>query len=358
MMTFLRNAWYAAMWSQSLEADTLEPRTILDTPLVFFRTHEGVTALLDICPHRFAPLHRGKVVHGNRVRCPYHGLEFDATGACVRNPHGNERIPSACTVSRFHCAEKHSMVWVWMGEQTPDPSLIPDYSFLDEDAGYVTSRRDYIEMDANYRLVANNLLDLSHAPYLHEGILGYEDSVKADISIWQDGPYVYVRRIKRNVRPAELPDLLYKQDGKNVDVLNTIRWSAPCHLLNDNLTFTPGEQPKDGAGLLGAHILTPISESRTRYHFAAARQGTYVAPVKSPEESAIIQQKLSDLRRMAFEEQDEPIIAAQQALMARYPHHTASPVLLEIDAGPERCGRMLDEMIAAERKSREIKSDQ
>jgi phenylpropionate dioxygenase-like ring-hydroxylating dioxygenase large terminal subunit len=32
------------------------------------------------------------------VQCPYHGLEFDATGACVHNPHGNGAIPKAAVV--------------------------------------------------------------------------------------------------------------------------------------------------------------------------------------------------------------------------------------------------------------------
>ena len=53
-----------------------------------------VAALEDRCAHRFAPLSMGEVIGGNRIQCPYHGLEYDKTGECVHNPHGNKNIPS------------------------------------------------------------------------------------------------------------------------------------------------------------------------------------------------------------------------------------------------------------------------
>ena len=59
---------------------------------------------------------------------------------------------------------------------------------------------------------------------------------------------------------------------------------------------------------------------------------------------------MSDLRRVAFEEQDEPMIEAQQRFMDRFP--AARPVLLEIDAAPVRCNRILDNLIAEERARR------
>jgi vanillate O-demethylase monooxygenase subunit len=350
-LAYLRNAWYVAMWSEALPAGQLVPRTILGEPLVLFRLEDGgVGVMHDICPHRFAPLHRGSLQPGDRVRCPYHGLQFDVSGACVDNPHGNGDIPHGCKVHAFTAVERHTLVWVWLGDRQADPELIPDYSFLDPDSGYQISRRDHIRMEANYRLVANNLLDLSHAPLLHDGILGYADSIKADIEVREEGRYVYVSRLKKNVRPAALPDLLYKRDGQPVDVQSIIRWSAPSHLLNDNVTYPPDGRPEDGAGLLGAHILTPETETSTLYHFAAARKGAVEIPGGADGEE--IKRKLSELRRMAFEEQDEPIIEAQQAFILSHPELTARPALFEIDAGPVRCNRILDRMIAEEEQGR------
>ena len=104
--TYLRNAWYVAAWSDDLGEGQLIGRTILKQPIVLYRTSDGqVAALDDRCPHRFAPLHMGKIVGGNQVRCVYHGLEFDASGACVLNPHGSKHIPSRAKVRSYPVVE-------------------------------------------------------------------------------------------------------------------------------------------------------------------------------------------------------------------------------------------------------------
>ena len=96
MTQFLRNAWYVAMWAENLAPEQLVPRTILGEPLVFFRAPDGTaSAIEDRCPHRFAPLSRGRWLPSGRIQCGYHGLEIDGSGACVYNPHGNHHIPPA-----------------------------------------------------------------------------------------------------------------------------------------------------------------------------------------------------------------------------------------------------------------------
>lgn len=53
----------AAAWGESLQDGELLPRTILGQPMVLYRTaNGGVAALHDACPHRFAPLHVGKLL--------------------------------------------------------------------------------------------------------------------------------------------------------------------------------------------------------------------------------------------------------------------------------------------------------
>src|SRR5437868_1009177 len=99
---YLRNAWYAAAWEHELPSDKLLARRILNEPIVLYRTSDGgIAALADRCPHRFAPLHAGKIVDGDRVQCGYHGLEFDKSGACSRNPHGTGNIPARARVKSY-----------------------------------------------------------------------------------------------------------------------------------------------------------------------------------------------------------------------------------------------------------------
>ncbi|NDZ17006.1 Rieske (2Fe-2S) protein [Variovorax sp. WS11] len=349
---FLRNAWYAALWGERLEQGKLSACTILNEPLVMYRREDGGIAVLrDICPHRFAPLHLGKLLPGDRVQCGYHGLEFASSGACAHNPHGSGRIPPTCKVAAFPAVERHTMIWVWMGDQAADPSLIPDYSFLDSGSGYDICRRDFIRVDANFRRVADNLLDLSHSPFLHDGVIGGAETIKADVTVEQEGTTVRVHRPKFNVRPTGLLDRIYRKDGERVDVWSTQKWTPPCYLLNDSGAYPPGGSREDGAGVLGAHLLTPETENTTLYHFAAARQGVLLDVEEDQQE---FKDWLSAARRHAFEEQDEPMVRAVAQMMHRHPAFTGRPVLLETDAGPVRCNRILDELIRAETARQEI----
>lgn len=113
-MSFLRNIWYAAGWSDEIAADALLARTIADIPILFYRSSSGATvALLDRCPHSFAPLSMGQR-DGNLIRCGYHGLMFAPDGRCAHNPHGP--VLSALHVPAFATYERHSLVWIWLGK--------------------------------------------------------------------------------------------------------------------------------------------------------------------------------------------------------------------------------------------------
>jgi len=121
-------------------------------------------------------------------------------------------------------------------------------------------------------------------------------------------------------------------------------------MLNDTGAYPPGGDPKEGAGVLGAHLLTPETDNTTHYHFVAARSGNILDENEDQEE---FKEWLASARRHAFQQQDEPMIEAQFEMMQNFPEYTARPVLLEIDAGPVRCNRILDELISRESESRE-----
>jgi phenylpropionate dioxygenase-like ring-hydroxylating dioxygenase large terminal subunit len=89
---WIRNAWYVAAWTHEIEPGRIHARTIIDRPLVLYRTADGgIVALEDRCPHRFAPLSQGRL-EGDALRCMYHGLKFAPDGRCIEIP-GQERIP-------------------------------------------------------------------------------------------------------------------------------------------------------------------------------------------------------------------------------------------------------------------------
>src|SRR3546814_11425224 len=81
-----------------------------------------------MCPHRFAPLSKGKIV-SDQLQCPYHGLRFASNGQCVFNPHGDGVVPKAAVTRTYPVADNLGLVWGWMGEKAADPAKLPTFAF-------------------------------------------------------------------------------------------------------------------------------------------------------------------------------------------------------------------------------------
>jgi phenylpropionate dioxygenase-like ring-hydroxylating dioxygenase large terminal subunit len=352
--TYLRNAWYVAAWSADLKDGQLLGRIILKQPIVLYRKSDGkVAALQDRCPHRFAPLHMGKVIHGDRVQCPYHGLEFDASGACVLNPHGSKNIPSRARVCSYPVIEKHKAIWIWMGERPADASKVPDFSVLDNAQQIHSTKRDRITIRANYELVIDNLLDLSHTSYLHEGILGNQETVESEIAVEQENDDVIVSRHAHNATAPGLFAILMPSNPGRVDKFTRMRWMPPSNLRLVTGICLPKATPESGTGYHAIHMLTPETDRTTHYFFTAVRFNVLTSEDAL---NAQIQDKISTMRRFAFEAQDAPVIEAQQEIIDAA-EIAVDPVILAIDVGPVRYKTILQKLIRAERPRSQTTED-
>ena len=346
--TYLRNAWYVAAWSESLGDNGVLGLTILKEPVVLYRQGNGeVAALQDRCAHRFAPLSMGQVIGGKSIQCPYHGLEYDKTGACVLQPHGTKNIPSRARVKSYPVIEKHKAVWVWMGEQPADPAKVSDFSVMDDVPVLHTTKLDKIMVKANYELVIDNLLDLSHTSFLHAGILGNADTVESEITVKQEGSDIIVERHATNAEPPGMNKLMWPHSPPRVDKITSIRWMAPSTLRLITGICEMGQKAETGTGYHAVHILTPESDQTTHYFFTAVRYN-----VKTTDEALNrdIQDKIGKMRRFAFEEQDAPVIEAQQRIIDAS-QTAVDPLTLAIDVGPVRYKQVLNKLIAAEQAS-------
>ena len=128
VMSFIRNAWYVASWSHDL-TDAPLLQTVLGENVVLWRGADGlVRAAEDVCPHRFLPLSKGRVV-GNDLQCGYHGLIFNGDGACVGAP--TQGSPPDCNIRQYSVHENMGMIWIWMGDpalaNTDDIYDLPEY---------------------------------------------------------------------------------------------------------------------------------------------------------------------------------------------------------------------------------------
>lgn len=166
---FLHNSWYVAAWAHEL-GDRPLARTILGEPIVLFRTASGaVGALRDRCPHRHLPLSMGKIV-GEDIECGYHGMQFGVGGRCRAIP-SQSLVPPSARVRAYPLREKYGWVWIWMGEaDAADEALIPDFSKLTDPAFAAVGKTNHVR--ASYRLLIDNLLDLSHVGFVHTSTIG------------------------------------------------------------------------------------------------------------------------------------------------------------------------------------------
>jgi len=167
---FIRNAWYVAAWADEL-ADKPLARRLLNEPVVLFRDAAGnAAALADMCCHRGAPLHMGRVV-GQGLECGYHGLTFDASGRCVRIP-GQDNIPDRARVRSYPVVEQDAFVWIWMGDPAKaDPSRIVRYPWHNDTVNWPHKHTMY-HIKGAAMLMVDNLMDLTHLGYVHTSTIG------------------------------------------------------------------------------------------------------------------------------------------------------------------------------------------
>jgi phenylpropionate dioxygenase-like ring-hydroxylating dioxygenase large terminal subunit len=114
----LRRFWYPVMPMADLAAEP-QSFTLLNQPLVLWRTDSGEpAALADRCCHRSAQLSAGKLIDGC-VRCPYHGWSYDRMGRCVKVPQfdSTAAIPKTYRVSAYRCEARYGYVWVCLDEE-------------------------------------------------------------------------------------------------------------------------------------------------------------------------------------------------------------------------------------------------
>jgi len=168
----VRNSWYVAAWASEIGAEKPLGRTILNEPVVMFRSRDGsVAALEGRCAHRRMPLAHGKVIE-DRLVCCYHGLQYDASGRCVRVP-GQADVPGNIRLRRYPAAERYGAVWLWMGApDLADESTIFKCELPERDRS--ACHPFYFHVKANYLYLNDNLSDLLHQAYLHNPSFGGE----------------------------------------------------------------------------------------------------------------------------------------------------------------------------------------
>ncbi len=349
---FLRNAWYVAAWDHEVSSERPFGRVLLNEPVVLYRTRDGkVVALEDRCCHRHFPLHRGTIA-GDCLECGYHGFTYDATGKCVRVP-GQESVPAGARVRSYPVVERHRWIWVWMGDPArADPANVCDFRWLDHPAW--RAKGAVLHVKANYELIIENLLDLTHLAFLHRSTIGnMATAEQAQTRAARTEGDVTVARWMIDTPP---PPTYVKAGGftGNVDRWQFINFVPPAFVrldvgacgagagaraLKTGAFVAEGAMP-GGIEMRNLNAITPETDRSTHYFWAQAHNFM----IDDPKVTDLLFEQV----KIAFD-QDVAAIEAQQANIDV--DATAPRVDVNGDAGQIQAIRLLRRRIAAEREA-------
>ena len=336
-MRHLQNAWYMIGWDSELTPGSLLARTLAERPIVVFRNPDNdLVALEDTCPHRFAPLSMGTIRDGN-IYCGYHGLGFGPDGQCVHNPHGP--VLRAASVHSYPVLEQNGILWVWLGDPNrARSSSPPDFSFLDATPD-TAKRAGYMHTQANYELCVDNILDLSHADFMHPGSLGGGATTRTRSQAEDDGDCVSLHWNMKDETP--LPFISYEFPGHDrLDQWLDVRWMAPGVMYLEAGGGLPGRSREESINTFNLHIMMPETEVTTHYFYCNTRN--------YKQHDTAYHSVFSDALQAAFQTEDKPMLEAQQRRVGSRQFMAMKPLLLPSDHGTVRVRRKLESMISAE----------
>lgn len=337
---YLKNHWYVASTIDELDNGPIA-RTIMDVPLVLARFPDGqYGALEDACPHRRLPLSKGTMI-AEGLQCGYHGLTFDAGGACTRAPY-DATIPKLARVTTYPVQQRFGWLWIWMG----DPALAEDVPVAPLLEPYFQNNtfhhlRGYHYVKGYYELLIDNLLDLSHTDIVHKGVLGFDSPKVADVRYDVQGDTISVpREVKGEPTPAFLT-YRYKP-GTPIDFWTDMTWQLPANYVL-NVGGTPAGLPRsEGVFTLNIDLMTPETETTTHYFWTLSRD----FEKDNPDFDAQMFKTVT----FAFD-QDVDVIEAQQT---RLPHGDIRGMRLAAcreDAPAMRARAILEKHYHAEREA-------
>ena len=195
----LRRGWHAVALSSEVSTTPLHVKLLGDDWVLVRLPDEDaadaadaatLTAFVDRCPHRFAPLSAGWV-DGSSLRCPYHGWCFRADGACTEIPSQtasdsqSERVPPRARATKpWGITEEAGIVFLAPEEPVAD---LPDLSIAADDS-FLHGMLEAVRARVGAGLVIDNFIDMAHFPYVHGATIGTEEATAfEDLDVTRDG---------------------------------------------------------------------------------------------------------------------------------------------------------------------------
>lgn len=339
---FPLNTWYVAATPEEVTDKPLA-RTICNLNLVFYRNDKNkAIALEDFCPHRGAPLSLGFVENGKLV-CGYHGLKMGETGETDSMP--NQRVENFPCINAYAVEERHGFIWIWPGDQSlVDSVLIPDLVWSNNNDWAYGGGLYQIQCD--YRLMIDNLMDLTHETYVHASSIGQKEIDEAPVDTKLEGQEVVTSRYMDGVYAPPFWQAALEANDLASDVLvdrwQICRFSLPSHVMIEVGVAHQGKGGYDApdnvkANSIVVDFITPETDTSILYFWGMARKF-------KPEDQALTN-KIQQGQGAIFSE-DQDILEQQQRNLLICPEKKV--LKLDIDAGGVMARRLIDRAIKKE----------
>lgn len=330
------NCWWVAAFGEEVTRTPLA-RWLLDTPVMLYRTEAGeIVALEDRCPHRQAPLSIGKL-RGDAIECGYHGFQFNPDGRCILVP--TMKSPPPIRIDAYPVREEGPLVWIYLGDRAqlnavPPPPSLPWIA----DEGFAI-RKGMIPVAANYLLLKENVLDLSHFGYVHATSFQITDWVAAPAITRDEMTVSYRQAFVRSPLPAPIAMGIGLEPGTPWNRTYAGAFLSPAAQEGGvDLTDPDQEQPV-AASTRFAHFTTPVDQGRMHYFYVVGRNF-------AREEAAV--DLFAELVKNGFME-DEFILEQVQKLSSRLPRRgSRGECSVKADAAGVEARRIVEHWMARE----------
>jgi vanillate O-demethylase monooxygenase subunit len=256
-----------------------------------------------------------------------------------------QRVQGFPRIRAYPVVEKYGFIWVWPGDAgQADPAKIHHLAWAESPDWAYGGGLYHIACD--YRLMVDNLMDLTHETYVHTGSIGQKEIDQAPVNTKADGDHVITSRFMDNVMapPFWQANLRGNQlaDDVPVDRWQVCHFHPPSHVMIEVGVAHAGKggyhaDAKHKVSSIVVDFLTPETETSMWYFWGMARNFN----VKDTELTA----QIRDNQARVFAE-DKVVLEAQQANLSRYPDRRL--LMLNIDAGGVQSRRIIDRMLAAE----------
>lgn len=340
---FPKNTWYVACTPSEVDEKPLG-RTICGERMAIYRGQENrVAAVQDFCPHRGAPLSLGHVSEG-RLVCGYHGLEMGCDGKTIHMP--GQRVRGFPPIKSYPVVERYGFIWVWPGDAAlAEENKIPVLEWYDNPEWAYGGGLYHVQCD--YRLMVDNLMDLTHETYVHASSIGQKEIDETPCKTVVEGDTVITSRYMSGISAPPFWKAALRShslaDDVPVDRWQICRFTPPSNVMIEVGVAHAGlggyDAPADKKVYsVVVDFITPETQTSIHYFWGMARKF-------NPRDKALTA-AIREGQGKIFSE-DLQMLERQQKNLLENPGRDL--LMLNIDAGGVQSRKIIDRFMAAEK---------